>query len=289
MVAELAARQYGVVSLDQLRAVGLTEDSVRLRLRRGRLHRLYRGVYAVGHRRIGLDGWRLAAVLTYGEDAVLSTRAAGAHWNVRQSRAIEVTVPRTVRRRSGVVVHTVALPPDEVTVHEGIPITTVPRTIFDLAPLGERAVKNAIAKAEYLRLTDPLSLAALVERYEHRPHSRVIASVLAEYQAGQGITANEFEDAFDDFLEARGFATPEHNAWVQLGTRWIKGDFVWRHQKVIVETDGGIHRTVFGQRSDHARDRAARLHEWLVLRVSYWALHNEADAIAADLNKALDR
>ena len=244
-------------------------------------------MYAVGHRKIGIDGWRLAGVLTYGDEAALSHRGAGSHWNLRQSSAIEVTVPRTVRRRSGLVVHTLPLPPDEVTIHEGIPVTTVPRTIFDLAPLGPRAVKQAIAKAEYLHLTDPLSLAALVERYEHRQHTRVIKQVLADYQAGQGITANDFEDALDSFLETHGFPAPEKNAWIQLGDRWIKGDFVFRAQRLIVETDGGMHRTVFGQRSDHARDRAALAHGWRTLRISYWALQEEADAIATDLRRAL--
>lgn len=289
VIAQRAERQYGVVSRDQLRAIGLTDEAIRGRLRAGRLHCVYRGVYAVGHRRIGIDGWRLAAVLTYGDDAVISNRAAGAHWNLRQSSAIEVTVPRTVRRRSGVVVHTVALPADEVTVHEGIPTTTVARTIFDLAPLGDTAVKQAMAKAEYLQLTDTLSLAAVVERHGSRPHAGVIRRVLADYQAGQGITTNEFEEAFDDFLQSRGFPPAEKNAWIQLGKRWIRGDFVFRPQRVIVETDGGIHRTVFGQRSDHARDRAARLHDWTVLRVGWWALHHEADEVAADLQRALDR
>jgi hypothetical protein len=145
-----------------------------------------------------------------------------------------------------------------------------------------------MAKAEYLHLTDPLSLAALVERYEHRKGSGVIRTVLSDYTAGQGVTANEFEDAFDAFLDSRGFPPPERNAWIQIGERWIKGDFVWREQRVIVETDGGIHRTVLGQRSDHARDRAATAHGWRVMRVSYWALTNEADDIAADLRKALN-
>ena len=129
----------------------------------------------------------------------------------------------------------------------------------------------AMAKAEYLHLTDPLSLAALVDRYAHRKHAGVIARALSDYQPGLGITASD----------------PEKNAWIQLGTRWIKGDFVWRAQKVIVETDGGLHRTVLGQRSDYARDRAAAAHQWRVVRVTPWALANEAGEIDADLKRAL--
>ena len=196
-------------------------------------------------------------------------------------------MPRTVRRRSGITVHTLALPPDEVTIHEGIPVTTVTRTIFDMAPLGETAVKKAMAKADYLHLTDPLSLAALVERHANRQRVGVIANALADYRHGMGITANDLEEAFDDFLDARGFPRCERNAWVQLGERWIKGDFVWRAQKLIVETDGGIHRTVLGKRSDDSRDRAAAARGWRVLRVTPWALEFEAEEIDRDLRRAL--
>ena len=286
-VAALAGRQHGVVSRRQLIELGLGPSAIEFAIGVGRLHILYRGAYAVGHRKIGIDGWRMAAVLTYGDDAALSNRAAAAHWNLRQSSAIEVTVPRTVRRRPGLLVHCLPLPPDEVTTHEGIPITTVPRTIFDLAPLGETVVTKAMAKADYLQLTDALTLAALVERYAHRKHAGVITKALSNYQPDRGVTANDFEDAFDDFLHSRGFPSPEKNAWVQLGTRWIKGDFVWRAQKVIVETDGATHRTVLGQRSDYARDRAAAAHDWRVVRVTPWALANEAGEIDADLKRAL--
>ena len=102
-------------------------------------------------------------------------------------------------------------------------------------------------------------MANLLERYAHRRHAGIIRQVLADYQSGRGITANEFEQAFDEFLHDRGFPPPERNAWIQLGDRWIKGDFVWRKQRLIVETDGGIHRTVFGTRSDDARDEPPRL------------------------------
>jgi very-short-patch-repair endonuclease/predicted transcriptional regulator of viral defense system len=286
-IAELGARQHGVVARAQLRALGLERGAIDLRLRRGRLHAIQRGVYAVDHRRLTIQGHRLAAVLTYGDGALLSHRAAAAHWGLRPSEAIEVTLPRTARGRPGVLLHRLPLPPDEVTSHDGIPVTTVPRTIFDLAALGRRAVERALHEAEHRQLTDPLSLADLAIRYAHRKHAGVIRAVLADRRPGG--TANDFEEAFFTFLERRGFPLPRTNEWIQLGERWIRPDFSWPDQRLIVETDGGTHRTTYGQRSDNARDRAAQAHGWRVIRIGWWALENEADEIEADLRRALQR
>jgi very-short-patch-repair endonuclease len=247
------------------------------------------GVNAVGHRKVSIAGWRMAAVVTYGDDAAVSHRAAAAHWNLRPSQAIEVTLPRTARPRQGLILHCLPLPADEVTIHNGIPVTTVPRTIFDNADLGQRAVVRLIHEAEHQGLTDALSLGHLLERYPNRKHAATVRAALAEYSAGAGITQNDFEEGMFAFLDERGFPRPECNADVKLGTLWIRPDFVWRKQKVILETDGGAHRTPLGQRKDLARDRAARANGWVLLRASWWGLHNEADDIAADLDRALNR
>jgi predicted transcriptional regulator of viral defense system len=226
VIARVAECQQGVISREQLRGLGLTEDKIDYRVACGRLHRLYRGVFAVGHRGISIAGRRMAAVLTYGDDAAVSNRAATAHWNLKASTAIEVTVPRTVRPRRGIVLHRLPLPADEVTVHDGIPVTTVPRTIFDNADLGRRALVRLIHEADHLGLTDPLSLAHLLERYPNRKGAAVVRAALAEYNAGAGVTQNDFEEAMFAFLEERGFPRPECNVWVQVGERWIRDVFV---------------------------------------------------------------
>lgn len=288
-IAELAGRQQGVVSRAQLRALGLGRGAIDVRIKLGRLHPVYRGAYAVGHAAVTLSGRRMAAVLGYGDDAALSHRAAADDWGLRASRAIEVTVTRKLTARRGIVLHSLPLPPDEVTVHDGIPVTIVPRTIFDNADLGRRGVVRLIHEAEHLELTDTLSLAHLLERYPNRRGAAVVRAALDEYHAGGGITQNDFEEAMFAFLEERDFPRPECNVWVQVGDRWIKPDFVWRKQRVIVETDGGTHRTPYGQRKDNARDRVAQANGWILMRVSWWAMKNEADDIDRDLTKALQR
>src|SRR4051794_607753 len=171
-MAALAARQHGVVARTQLADLGLGRHEIGRLLARGRLHPLHRGVYAVGHRKVtGLGVWT-AGVLAAGEGAVLSHRSAGALWGVREwsSQRVEVSAPRRRRARAGMVLHEVRLPADQVTVHDGIPVTTPARTLLDLAAtLDEHRLARAAERAEALRLTSPTSLAELVDRYPRRP------------------------------------------------------------------------------------------------------------------------
>jgi predicted transcriptional regulator of viral defense system len=97
-IARLAARQHGVISVGQLIAAGLTYEAIRRRVRAGRLHRVFRGVYAVGHRSLTFQGWWMAAVLACGEGAVLSHLSAAMHWGLLKARRgpIDVTVPTAI-------------------------------------------------------------------------------------------------------------------------------------------------------------------------------------------------
>src|SRR3954470_17620565 len=137
-VAAVAKRQYGLVTRAQLRSVGVGETGIRQRLRTGRLHRIHRGVYAVGHSVLPARAHYMAAVLACGPGAALSHVAAAAHLGLRASAAavVDVTVPtRSGRRRQrGIRLHRSGrLTADDVTVHERIPTTTVARTLLDLA------------------------------------------------------------------------------------------------------------------------------------------------------------
>jgi predicted transcriptional regulator of viral defense system len=150
-IAALAAGQHGVVSVAQLLDAGLSRDAIDIRARSGRLHRLYRGVYAVGHTALTQRSRELAAVLSCGRHAVLSHRSAGARLGLVRSPAwIEVTAPRACKPRAGVVVHrSRRLHPEEREVVEGIPVTSIARTLVDLAEvLDERRLAQAVQEAE---------------------------------------------------------------------------------------------------------------------------------------------
>jgi predicted transcriptional regulator of viral defense system len=132
----LAERQHGVVSLSQLNALGLGKAAVAKRAANGRLHRVHRGVYAVGHARLTLPGRWMAAVLACGQKAVLSHRSAAGLWGLRpDNRAnTDVSLPsRSARPRPGIDVHrSVTLTPADRTVKDGIPCTTLARTLLDV-------------------------------------------------------------------------------------------------------------------------------------------------------------
>src|SRR4029077_3304182 len=170
-LAALAGRQHGVVGRGQLMNVGGSEGAIEKRIRAGRLHPLYAGVYRVGHGLVQREGRWMAAVLASGPDAVLSHWSAAALWMIRpNSRSIiDVTDPVKSRTWDGIRRHHKALPADEVTVHEGIPVTTVPRTIFSLAATEDAEVVGAmIREMEFRELRVPLSLWDLVRRYPGR-------------------------------------------------------------------------------------------------------------------------
>ena len=133
-VAALAARQHGVVTLVQLRDAGLDKDAVRRRVLGGRLHRVHRGVYAVGHAGLSREGRWMAAVLGAGEDSALSHLSAASFWDVSRWRTSRISVTTTKRRQlESVEVHTVRqLDPRDVLVHNGIPVTNVARMCVDL-------------------------------------------------------------------------------------------------------------------------------------------------------------
>src|SRR4051812_29533210 len=124
-IAALAGRQHGVVARAQLLALGLGTGAVKHRVARGRLHPLYRGVYAVGHRAVRREAWWMAAVLAGGSGTVLAGRSGAALLGIRQAdpATIEVISPRKVRIR-GIQAGCLALAADEVTIERGIPVTT---------------------------------------------------------------------------------------------------------------------------------------------------------------------
>src|SRR3954468_11410053 len=142
VIARLADRQHGVASRQQLLDAGLTVDAVRERVRSRHLIPIHRGVYAVGHKRLRIEGVWIAAVLACGPGAVLSHRDAAALWDLLPAvrAAVHVTVGRPGRgKRQGLVLHPSELPTDHVSTRNGIPVPSPSRTLADLASTATRA------------------------------------------------------------------------------------------------------------------------------------------------------
>lgn len=229
----------------------------------------------------------MAAVLFCGPGAVLSHRSAAALWGMRapSSRAIEVTTPRKSRSRGSIHRHFAALPPDEVTEHRGIPVTTVPRTLFDLAAVSSTdVVEHALRESEYLRLHDRLSLPDLLARYPGRRGSPTVRECLRRRRdLPVGRARSWLEVEFLPFLRRNGLPRPRLNAWLQMGGKTIQVDCLWPGG-VVIELDGFAgHGTRTAFREDRARDRRLRVAGYGVTRIAPEQLEDESEALAADL------
>ena len=212
-VARLAAREHGVLSLDELRACGLNREAVGVRVCNGRLHPLHRGVYAVGHANPTLEGLFLAAVKACGPGAVLGHYAAAVLWRLLtwDGRRVEVTVRGAgTRAHPRLRVHRTAhLEPGDVRVRDGIPVTSPARTLLDLASvLGYAPLRRAARQAQSLGLVTLGELVAVLEQPGPRRGRANLTRIVA---TGPAPTRSELEDVVLDLVLRGGFEPPDVN------------------------------------------------------------------------------
>ena len=260
----MADRQHGVVALRQLREVGLSASGVRSRVARGRLHPVHRAVYAVGRSKLTGHGHWMAVVLACGPSAVLSHRSAAGLWGLRRDsrRKSDICLPSpSARAKQAIDVHrSVTLTADDVTPADGIPCTSVARTLVDLGDVvHRRAVERAVEQSDVLRLFDLSEVQRAIERAGPR-RTGILLSVLEELD-GTTLTETDLEEAFLALCRAAALPSPEVNVWMTLpdGTP-ARIDFLWRPERLAVETDGGpFHRTRQSRERDARRDQLLRL------------------------------
>ena len=286
-IAYLAAEQYEMVARWELAAAGVGRGAIDLRRRVKRLHDIETGVYSPASRLRAGAGAFMAAVLTAGPDSLLGRRSAAAHWNMRPSatRRVEVIAPRTLPKRPRLTPIRGLVASDEWTIHDGIPITTVPRTILDLAAVLSRdQLEQAMERAEALRLTDALTITELLQRYPRRRGSVALRAILGAESIGHGVTREELEAAFNQFIHERGFPRPRINAPLAVGADSFTADFVWPAARLIVELDGyATHWTRRSFERDRRRDRRLLVVDWKTIRVTWRHLHEEREELAADM------
>ena len=271
-VWSLAREQHGVVTRAQLLRSGFGPDSIKHRIAKGRLHPVWRGVYAVGRPELGQLGRWMAAVLSCGPDALLSHRSAAALWGLLPpSPGIDVVVPRgTVRRRPGIRVHRrVDLGPEHRRRAKGIPLTDPSSTLVDLAScLTERRLERAINQADRLDLIDPEALRAVTESLPRRPGLARLRRLLG----GRALTDSGLERRFLALVRSAGLPEPEAQVWVN----GYRVDFYWSQLGLIVETDGWrYHRTPGQQATDRRRDQAHVAAGLTVLRFAESQIRDE--------------
>jgi very-short-patch-repair endonuclease len=278
-LAELAARQHGVVTREDARRAGLTDDAIRHRRATGRLHPLYRGVYAVGHPEVTPHGRALAAVLTCGPGAALSHLDAAALWELLCASSGPVHVSRSGSHRrspAGVVLHRVrAL---EATTRHGILVTTPARTLLDVADAHPGDLSRALEEARIRRLVGP---AELLARASHGRGTAQLRQLLAQEPS---LTRSEAERRLLALVAAARLPVPRTN--VRVGRHEV--DALWAAQRLVVEVDGyAFHSSRAAFERDRLRDAELQALGYRVMRVTWRQLTREREALAARLAVAI--
>jgi hypothetical protein len=291
----LAERQHGVVALSQLQSLGLGRSGVSRRTAAGRLYRIHRGVYAVGRPHLTERGRWMAAALAYGPRAVVSHRSAAALHGIRRDNrgTTDVTLPGpSVRPRPAIEVHrSTTLGPADVTTVDGIPCTTVARTLVDLGDVVDRrGVERAVDQAEVLQMFDLRAVEAALARAGPRRGAGVLRAVLEDYE-GPTLTDRELEERFLALCKTASLPSPAVNAWVTLdGGVAYKADFLWRTEKLIAETDGrDVHTTRRAFEHDRLRDQRLTLAGFTVVRFTWRQVRRDPRRVSGALQGLLAR
>jgi very-short-patch-repair endonuclease len=283
-LAQAAARQHGLVTSAQLARAGLTRAGISNRVTAGRLHPLYRGVYGLGHHSLSREGRWMAAVLACGPGAVLSHLGAATLWQVwrRRTSGVDVSVLGRRRSRPGLRVHHCRhLDPRDVTVRDRIPVTTVARTLVDLADvLTPERLANVIHEAEFRERFDPTRTRETMARAKGRHNLKVLDRALALNAAGSAGTKSANEDRFLTLIREAGLPDPLPNAGVQTPRGRIEVDMLWPDRRLCVEIDGHGHQRTRTEREDRERDAALREAQHTVVRLTPDELGDHRNVIA---------
>jgi very-short-patch-repair endonuclease/predicted transcriptional regulator of viral defense system len=289
-VAEVAAAQYGVITRAQLAALGLGFGAIDHRVATGRLHRLHRGVYAVGHTALVPLARELAAVLACGPDAVLSHHSAAALWGLRPDPGadIDVTVGRSgaSHSRPGLRVHrTRSLDARDIRLRRGIPTTSPARTLVDLAATAtQRELERAVDEAQVRGLA---RRGELLNAVQHAAPGRRGSTLLTQVLRGEGaptLTRSEAEDRLLGLIAAARLPRPEVN--VRVCGHEV--DLLWRDSRLVVEVDGyAFHSTRTAFERDRARDADLQAGDFRVLRVTWRQIADQPYALIARIAQAL--
>jgi hypothetical protein len=274
-----------VVSREQLVASGLGPRTIRRRVEAGRLHVLHRGIYVVGHGRVTKKGDWMAGVLAGGERALLSHRSAATLWGLTTYKGpVEVTAPTAGRTRTGIVVHQGGIGREERTAVDGIPVTTVARTLFDAAEVvDERQLEILFEEADRLGLLRIKALEDVCARGQGRHALRTIRPLIDAVRPPEP-TRSPLEDRFISFCREHDLPLPQTNV-VLLG---YEVDAYWPDARLMVEADSwSFHRHRAAFERDRLRDAAMQAKGYRVVRITHRRLEQEPAEVAAALRALL--
>lgn len=289
-VARFVAERDGVISVHHLRRLGLADDAIALRVARGRLHRLHRGVYAVGHAGVTRRGRFRAAVLACGDDALLSHFSAAVLWGFQQweERDPDVTVLGTTTRRvAGVRVHRArTIDERDRRRHLGIPVTSPERTLLDLAATtAPRALRSAARRAQAEKRVSIRQVTEILGRCNGHRGTPALRALAAD---GPAATRSELEDLVLDLLDGAGIERPVVNATLRLDGAAVIPDFLWPSARLVVEADGAAwHDHRLTREADAIRQASLEAHGYRVVRVTWTQAVAQPEQTLARIRAAL--
>lgn len=286
-IAELANRQHGVVSISQLRELGYARGVIADQAKAGRLHRLHRGVYAVGHMCLSDHGRCLAAVLACDPNALLSHASAAWLWGLvgRCGIPVHVSVPRSGHARASLHAHRApAIREEDRAVCEGIPVTAVPRTLLDFAATASaERLRRALERSEQLDLFDLSAVDSLLARTAGHAGCGRLRRALAVYRE-PAFTRSELERRFLALVRKAKLPLPSVNFYIS----GHELDMYWHEERFAVELDGfETHRTRAAFERDRIRQEDLKLAGIEMTRITYRRMTDEPATVAKRLRKLL--
>lgn len=274
----------------QLVACGLDSDAIAVRVRRGQLHRVHRGIYAVGTGLLTLRGELTAAALACGDDAVLSHRSAAAWWKMLpwDRHQIEVIVPRSAGRGLAGIRPRWSRSLDERDVwrRDNIRVTSPARTALDLAAdMTPRALRRMVRQSLAERRVSIRQLTAVLSRAQRHPGAPALRAVVAD---GHVPTRSDLEDLALDLLDAAGIARPQVNPALHLDDRDIQPDLLFGRHRLVIELDSRRwHHDPLTQRDDADKQAILEAHGHRVLRITWQQIVNHPQQTLRRIRAAL--
>lgn len=286
-MAERAGRQHGIVSREQLRRLGLGDDSIDYALATGRLHRVFPRAFSVGRAASGASARLQAALLTCGEGSVVSHGSAAAALGLweRPPGRIELIAPAQAGRKiDGIRPHFVPRPRGREAIEvDGLACTSPARTIVDLAGfLPESRLRKTIERAAVNRMLSTRAIEAVLSGPRRRG-SRRLRRILGEWgEHDEDVTLRSpLEARLLSLIGGSGLPTPECNARLVLEGRQLEVDFLWPAQRLVLEADGArFHDNPVAQARDAERDRLLRSCGYEVIRLRWSDVERPAASVA---------
>jgi very-short-patch-repair endonuclease len=291
-IAHLASTQHGVVTRRQLLVCGLTSSTIARWIDRGRLHRVHRGVFSVGHAALSSEARWIAGVLAVGDGAALGGRAGGLLWQISRfdTDVVTIVAPRHVRGLPELDVHSLrALRAQDMTVRSGIAALRVPLLLLSLTrDLTTWQLANVLHEAAFRRVLERDALDALIDDRRRHRGMAVLRRALEFHDAGSAGTMSALEDEFLRIIIAARLPVPEVNVIVPTPGGRYRVDFLWRRRRLCIETDGrASHERTATALDDELRDEHLRSAGQRVERFTARAVFHEPFAVARRLERLL--